>query len=171
MKIMPGFIHWEKWFWHRIFEDRFTNLVFAFFQPWLVYLGDNRDSMSMVEELAMSLNTAGYNLLQHRIPLPQQRAVCQVFSQLFSLPLSKTFLCDLCDWLFHQGCWSWLPTDLEGFQEPIDHPRVPQLLQHPTWHLRRLQGKSVKLLQNLIWLRLQKIDSGNVASYIPQLAK
>ena len=39
----------------------------------------------------MSLNTAGYNLLQHRIPLPQQRAVRQVFSQLFSLPLSKTF--------------------------------------------------------------------------------
>ena len=82
-------------------------------------------------------------------------------------------LCDFCDWLSYQGCWSWLPTDLEGFQEPVDHPRVPQLLQHPTWHLRRLQGKSVpgKLLQNLIWLRLQKIDSGNVASYIPQLAK
>ena len=35
--------------------------------------------MSMIEELAMSLNIAGHNLLQHRIPLPQQRAVCQVF--------------------------------------------------------------------------------------------
>ena len=72
-------------FWGSIYE-----FLFFFCKPWLVYLGGNRYSMSMIEELAMSLNIAGHNLLQHRIPLPQQRAVCQVFSQFFSLPLSKT---------------------------------------------------------------------------------
>ena len=73
-------------FWGSIYEFGFC----FFCKPWLVYLGGNRYSMSMIEELAMSLNIAGHNLLQHRIPLPQQRAVCQVFSQFFSLPLSKT---------------------------------------------------------------------------------
>ena len=43
---------------------------------------------------------------------------------------------------FHQGCRSWLPAYIKGFQKPTYHPRISQLLWHPTWHLWRMQGRS-----------------------------
>ena len=72
-------------FWGSIYK-----FGFCLFPTMAGIFRNDRDSMSTVEELPMSVNTAGYNLLQHRIPLPQQRAVRQVFSQFFTLQLSKT---------------------------------------------------------------------------------
>ena len=125
MKITPGLIHWEKWFWQRIFEDRFPNLGFAFFQPWLVYLGDNRDSMSLVEELAMSLNvnTAGHNLFQHRIPLPQQRAVCQVF--LFTAQQNSKFFVTCVTDYFIRAVEVDFPLISKAFKNQLIIPEFP----------------------------------------------